>query len=155
VSCNAGGLHTDNSYSREFDLTAFGIGGAFGVTQVEFGVEQARATGNQPVTVNLYTKINPAAPLIFANPFRRIGFDQCHGDGSSLTLLTIPVVGNGPHGPVLVVEIFTPDGQTAGNSFIGSNNLGQTKLSHLAAAVCGVPELTATGNLGFPACTSS
>ena len=52
---------------------------------------------------------------------------------------------------MLVVEIFPPDGQTAGNSFfIGSNNLGQTAPSYLAAADCGVPEPTNTATIGFP-----
>ena len=52
---------------------------------------------------------------------------------------------------VLVVEVFTPNGQTAGNSFfIGSNALGQTAPSYLAAADCGVTEPTDTAAIGFP-----
>ena len=151
VSCNLGGLHTGNSYLREFDLPAFGIGSAFGVTQVQIGVEQALgAGGSQPVTVNLYTKIDPAAPLTFGN-LSPIGTATATVSDQSLTLLTVPVVGTAPAGSVLVVEIFTPDGVTAGNTFlIGSNNLGQTAPSYLAAAGCGVPEPTPTGDLGFP-----
>ena len=96
VSCNAGGLHTDNSYLREFDLTAFGISGPLGVTQVEIGVEQALgAGGSQPITVNLYTKINPAAPLTFAN-LSPIGTAKRHGDGSIADAAHGP---RGRHGP--------------------------------------------------------
>ena len=89
VSCNAGGLHTDNSYLREFDLTAFGISGPLGVTQVEIGVEEATgAGGSQPITVNLYTKINPAAPLTFAN-LSPIGTANATVTDQSLSLIHI------------------------------------------------------------------
>ena len=47
--------------------------------------------------------------------------------------------------------MFTPEGQTAGNSFfIGSNAAGQTAPSYLAAAACGVTEPTDTAAIGFP-----
>ncbi len=45
VSCNAGGLHADNSYFRVFDLPAFGITGAFNVTDVDIGIETAVGSG--------------------------------------------------------------------------------------------------------------
>ena len=47
VSCNAGGLHSDNSYYRVFDLSTFGIAGQFDVTAVQYGIEQATA-GAEP-----------------------------------------------------------------------------------------------------------
>ena len=60
VACNAGGLHTDNSYMRVFDLDSFGLTNGLNVTEIEFGVEQALgATGSQPVTVNLYVLTDP------------------------------------------------------------------------------------------------
>ena len=151
VACNAGGLHTDNSYLREFDLPAFGITGPFAVSQVEFGVETALgATGNQPVTVNLYTKINPAAPLTFGN-LSPIGSASVQVSDQNLTLFTAPVAGVATAGSVLVVEVFTPEGQTAGNSFfIGSNPDPETAPSYLAAADCGVPEPATTAAIGFP-----
>ena len=43
VSCNNASGHTDNSYLRQFDLSAFGITGALAVTQVQIGVEAASA----------------------------------------------------------------------------------------------------------------
>ena len=69
----------------------------------------------------------------------------------NLTLFTVPVTGAAPAGSVLVVEVFTPEGQTAGNSFfIGSNPDGETGPSYLAAADCGVTEPTPTAAIGFP-----
>ncbi|MCO5207309.1 MAG: immune inhibitor A [Anaerolineae bacterium] len=151
VSCNAGGLHTDNSYLRVFDLDSFGITDNFDVTEVEIGIEQALgATGSQPISVNLYTLTDPNAPLTFGN-LTPIGSTDTTVSDQSLTLWTASVTGTAPAGSVLVVEIFTPDGQTTGNSFfIGSNPDGQTGPSYLAAAACGVPEPLPTGDLGFP-----
>ena len=61
VSCNAGGLHTDNSYYREFALT-----GPFTPCEVDLGIESATSgTGTgQPLTIRLYdTTVAPSAGL--------------------------------------------------------------------------------------------
>lgn len=148
VSCNAGGLHTDNSYMRVFDLPSFGINGDFEVSQVQIGIEQAvGAGGAQPASVNLYTL---SGPLVFAN-LTPIGSANINVSDQNLTILNVPVSGTAPAGSTLVVEFFTPNGQAAGHSlFVGSNNLGQTDPTYLAAADCAVPEPTDTGSLGFP-----
>jgi uncharacterized repeat protein (TIGR01451 family) len=150
VSCNAGGLHTDNGYLRKFTLSDFGITGDFNVTNVQIGIETATgAGGTQPGTMNLYTW-NPADAFIYAN-FTLIGTADTMVADQALTIIDVPVVGTAPAGSTLVVEFFTPNGQTAGNSlFVGSNNLGQTDFTYLAAADCGVPEPIDTGSLGFP-----
>ena len=66
VSCNAGGLHSDNSYWRRFLLaTDHGIALQYNVTSVDFGIEQATgAAGSQPVTVNLHSIANGASFLL-------------------------------------------------------------------------------------------
>lgn len=150
VSCNSGGLHTDNSYIRRFDLGAFGITGAFEVVEVSFGVEQAiGAGGDQPVTVNLYTW-DPLDPFTFAN-FSLIGTATGNIPDQAGTIATFPVAGTAPAGSTLVVELFTPNGQVDGNSlFVGSNPDGQTDPTFLAAATCGVVEPTDTAVIGFP-----
>ncbi len=150
VSCNAGGLHTNNSYVRQFTLADFGITDPFDVTEVSFGVEQATgATGTQPVTVNLYTW-NPSDPFTFAN-FTLVGTADAAVPDQTLSVYTVPVTGSIPAGGTLVVEVFTPEGQTAGNSFfIGSNADGQTSPSYLAAADCGITNPTDTAAIGFP-----
>lgn len=150
VSCNAGGLHADNSYIRRFDLGAFGITGNFDVVEVSFGIELAAGSGgSQPVTVNLYTW-DPVDPFTFAN-FSLIGTATGQVPDQVETVAVFPVAATAPAGSTLVVELFTPDGQTAGNSlFVGSNNLGQTDATFLAAADCGVTEPTDTAVLGFP-----
>src|SRR4029078_2369356 len=51
----------------------------------------------------------------------------------------------------LVMERFTPDGQTAGNLiFVGSNTAPESGPSYLSAEACGVTTPTTTAALGFP-----
>lgn len=163
VSCNAGTPtfnHTDNFYYRRFNLDGnFAATGTVTIESVDIGVEQATgAGGTQPVTVNLYaipnastlTMTNLGAPIATANVALADQFGA---------LLNVPIAGslNGlTHD--LVIEVFTPDGQTAGNSFfIGSNtttsiNPGGAP-SYIRApgtAGCELDEPTATGTIGFP-----
>ncbi len=149
ISCNAGGLHSDNGYLRTFTLDDFGIGGDFNVTAVEMAIEAATgAGGTQPVTVNLYT-LNGA--LSWANLTLIGTVDTAIVDADAGTVVSIPVTGVASAGSTLVVEFFTPDGQTAGHSlFVGSNAAGQTSPSYLAAVDCGATEPTDIATLGFP-----
>ena len=153
VSCNAGGLHTDNSYIRRFALNAdHGIVSAFTVESLDWGIENAvGAQGTQPVDVNLYS-IPTGSPLTFGN-LNSIGSASINVNDASLAFVNTPVNGviSDPTTTDLVVEVFTPEGQTAGNSFfIGSNPNGQTAPGYLAAAACGINEPTDTAAIGFP-----
>jgi subtilisin-like proprotein convertase family protein len=129
VSCNTGGLHADNSYWRAFALNDFGITGSFDVSSVRVGVEQATSTNpDQPVTVNLYT-LNGAFVIANLTP---IGTATANVTPQALTLIDVPVTGTVPASGTLVVEVFTPDGQTDGNGFfIGSNAAGQSAPSFI------------------------
>lgn len=143
------GFHTNNSYLRVFDLPTFGINDTFHIINVEVGVEEAIAGsgGLQPTTVNLYT-LN--GPFLWAN-MTLVGTANIQVSDQSLTVLSVPVNGTLIAGSTLVVEFFTPNGQASGNSFfIGSNNLGQTAPSYIAAADCGVVEPTDLASLSFP-----
>jgi hypothetical protein len=153
VSCNAGGIHTDNSYLRAFDLDSFGLTSGFNVTEVEIGIETA-ASGSgtgQPMTVNLY-QWDGVSAFTFANLIPGlVGTATVNVPDQALSLFTIPVAGSVAGGQYLVVEIFTPDGTAGNNSlFIGSNAAGQTGPSYLAAVDCGVAEPTNTAAIGFP-----
>ena len=57
----------------------------------------------------------------------------------ALTVLTVPLAASVPAGALeMVLEVFTPNGQTDGHSFfIGSNNLGESAPSYLQAPACG------------------
>jgi hypothetical protein len=158
VSCNNGVGHTANSYMRRFDLNGVhGIVAPFAISQVDFGVEEASSSsGAQAVILNLYV-IENADPLTFANLTggggSQIGNVVINMGDQSLVIhqQAIAALVPSPLTHDLVVEVFTPDGRPAGNLFfIGSNNLGQTAPSYLAAADCGVAQPTPTGNIGFP-----
>ncbi len=148
VSCNASGLHTDNHYLRVFDLPTFGISGDFAITNVSFGIESSTpASTTQPVEVRLFTL---EGEFIFAN-LTPIGSATAAVTSQALTILDVPVTGTAPAGSKLVVDIFTPEGQTAGNSFfVGSNGLGETGPSYIAAADCSIAEPATTASIGFP-----
>jgi len=148
VSCNSGGYHTDNSYFRLFDLvTEFGINEDIQISSVEFGVQEASSSGGtQPVHVNVYTLVGTfeLAHLTL------IASEEVQVVDQASVILDVPITAFIPQGSILVVEIFTPEGQTAGNKFfIGSNALGQTGPSYIVADDCGVSEPTPIEDLGF------
>jgi len=148
ASCNDGTNHTDNSYWRSFVLADFGITDDFNVTTVEIGVETATgAGGTQPITVNLYTTDAPfpGGTLTLIGTASVVVADQ------TLSIFPSAVTGTAPAGSELVVEIFTPEGQTDGNTFfIGSNPDGQTAPSYISAAACGITTPTDVTDIGFP-----
>jgi hypothetical protein len=149
VSCNAGGLHTDNSYWRAFQLA---LSGPLTINNVQFGIELANASGvgtTQPVTVRVHTSAGA-----FPGGVRTlIGSQTFNIPDQTLTLFTAtfttpPTV---PSNAILVLEVFTPDGQPGGHSFfIGSNAAAETAPSYLSAAACGVPNPVTVASLGFP-----
>jgi hypothetical protein len=147
------GFHTDNGYWRAFDLPSFGITGDFSVLLVEIGIEGATAGvgGVQPITCNLYITDGTPFPSGFPGSLITIGSLTLDVPDQALTIFPMFVTGVAPAGSELVVEIFTPDGLSDGNSFgIGSNPDGQTALSYINAAGCGFPEPVPTGDIGFP-----
>jgi subtilisin family serine protease len=155
ASCNNGPPdfnHTDNSYWRAFDMNTFTSGQEYNVTSVSFGVEQATSgsgTG-QPVTVNLYT--NSGAPFPGGTLTLLASTGSINVPDQALTVFSVPLIATVPAGTSeLVMEVFTPDGQPAGNTFfIGSNALAETGPSYISAADCGITEPTPTGDIGFP-----
>lgn len=159
VSCNDGPFprfpHADNRYWRRFDLDGdHDINTCFQASSVDFGVEAAYSPdGSQPVHVRLYTIPN-ASPLNLAN-LTLIGSFPLSVANQALKILQAPVTAIvvDPLVLDLVVEVFTPSGQAAGNRFlIGSNSLGQTAPGYLSATACGVTEPAdiATEVIGFP-----
>jgi HYR domain-containing protein len=177
VSCNNGVGHTDNSYYRAFTLASFGISGAWDVQSVDIGVELASAgvaapsvggkagfsksssqgsggvkapNATQPISVKLYTSSMPF-PAGFPGSLTLIGQTDTTVADQSGTIINIPVTGTAPAGSQLVVEVFTPDGEAAGNLFfIGSNAAAETGPSYLRAPACGVTNPTTTAAIGFP-----
>jgi subtilisin-like proprotein convertase family protein len=149
VSCNAGGLHTDNSYWRVYNLASYPLAGPFTINKVVFGIELA-AGGAQNVIVNLYNQTGAAFP---GGTRTLIGTQTVSVPNQNLSLftanLTTPVTV--PNNSTIVVELFTPSGQATGRSFfIGSNSAAETGVSYISAATCGISTPTPIGTVGFP-----
>jgi len=153
ISCNTGGLHTDNSYFRAYDMSGYPDG--FDVCEVQIGIESAAAGApgvgagiTQPMTVNVYSNTGAAFP---GGTLALVGTAAVDVADQALTVLTVPLAASVPAGALeMVLEVFTPNGQTAGHSFfMGSNNLGESAPSYLQAPACGAVVPTPTGALGF------
>ena len=124
VSCNAGGVHTGNSYYRQFSVSA---AGDLNLTSIEMGVEIAfenlDGTGTDidglvPLQVCLYYN-TPVSGITHSGVNGPSGFDEtfCFEvdglNGQDLTIVTIPIDAVVPAGTnTLVVEIFTPGSDT-------------------------------------------
>jgi HYR domain/GEVED domain/Secretion system C-terminal sorting domain len=151
VSCNAGGLHTDNSYWRAYDLAPLALAGPYTINTVRFGIETANASGpTQPVNVRIYTQTTGTFP---GGTRTLVGSQTFNIPDQALTLfsasLTTPVTV--PANAVVILELNTPDGQPGGNSFfIGSNAAAETGPSYISAADCGITAPTLLSAIGFP-----
>lgn len=149
ASCNDGVTHTDNSYWRAFNMAAYANGGQYCISSVSFGVEFANAT--QPVTVRLYTTSN--FPAGFPGSLTQIATTTLNvGSAQNGTVVTTPLVVTVPAGtPQLVMELFTPNGQSGGyRFFVGSNAASETGPSYFSAPACGISAPITTTALGFP-----
>lgn len=157
VACinQANNFHVDNAYLRRYSppndcMEPNGMQ----ITGVTFGIEAAvGGLGVQPANVRLYT-IAPAATLIYGN-MTMVHDEPIMINDQTQSLISVQLSGPVaiPPGVDVVVEVFTPDGQMAGNVFfMGSNGLGQSAPSYLAAAGCGAAEPMDLANLGpgFP-----
>lgn len=148
VACNTGGVHTENSYYRTFDLGFFGITDPFDITAVEIGIERAIGAvgsgGTQPLTVNIYSNTNLNALGVPLSTQNYSIADQ------ALSILSLPINASIPTGE-FTIEILTPGGQLAGTSFfIGCNADGQTAPSYIRAPDCEVTLPISIESIGFP-----
>lgn len=161
VSCNSGApnfRHTDNSYYRGMTLSTFGALTLpqFVVQQVVIGVEQATATSaTQPITVRLWDATsNPISGA--ANPpgNAQISSEAVNVSNQNLTLLPVTLTTQPlllVASDILAVEVFTPNGSVAGNTFfIGANAGGQSGPSYIKAADCGLASIGDLAGIGFP-----
>jgi hypothetical protein len=154
VSCNDGSPFYDtaeNSYYRAFKLSDYGVVGTFHLQHVDFGVEAAAAGGaSQSVTAKVYTYTGATGGTTL--------------DTASMTLVgqktvTVPdttagenvsaaITADIPASATIVVEIYVPDGTSAGNEFfIGSNKAGETQPGYIRAPTCSTPNPTSIASV--------
>jgi hypothetical protein len=135
VSCNQGGETRENSYYRAFTLSEHSVSGAFDITSVTIGIEEATAQTGQ-LRIHSYsgtvgTTLNTAQMTLLN------GINVNIGAGSA-TMFVQPITATIPAGGTFVVELFIPDGLGTGRRFfIGSNASGQTKPGYIRAPITG------------------
>ncbi len=157
VSCNAGGVPTDNFYARNFVIAA-----PIFVKCVDFGVETSNAVGAWNIRVRLYTSPNAGTPVT-ANLTMIAGSEQQVSVPANSALsfhsATYPGAGIAVPAGNLVVELFCPCRQTTctgppagdgGVIFLGSNAAGQSAPSYIKAADCGLTDYGDLAGIGFP-----
>jgi hypothetical protein len=153
----------ENSYYRAFQLSDYGITGAFHVTRVDFGVEIAQSNGgSQSVTVKVYSytgaiggvDLDTTAMTLLGSTTVSVpninSVDPFDGteDGSG-QVLTANVTGTVPAGGKLVAEVFVPDGSASGNFFYpGSNAAGESKPGYIRAPNCSTPTPKSFASIG-------
>ncbi|MEZ4779887.1 MAG: HYR domain-containing protein, partial [Flavobacteriaceae bacterium] len=151
VTCNAGGVPTDNSFFRAFDLSTYGITDDFNVTDVEFGFEAIN--GSYTVTVNVYSMANGTFPASYPGGATLQGTASAtYNAGNAGSIVSLPLSATIPAGEDLIYELFFPNDQGIGNVsvFPASNAGGQSAPSYLQAAACGVTSPFTTASIGFP-----
>lgn len=143
------GYTSENHFVRKFDLiNDFQISAPFYVTSVEFGVENAASglgTG-QPITIDLY---KTTGSLNYTN-MTLIGTLDTIIPDMTLGVWSAPITATVGYGEILVVDINNLDGQPFSHTFFaGSNSLGETSPSYLAADSCGVANPATYASIGF------
>lgn len=131
------GYTDENSYYRVFRLADFGVNTQFTATRVDFAIEEAAATaGSQTVQVRVHT-LNGA--FVRAN-LTTIAGQNVTVTNQSLTSMSVNLSppGIAPAGSTVVLEIFSPNGTAAGNTFYpGSNAAAETGPSYIRAPATG------------------
>ena len=150
------GFNFETHFARAFDLTSFGINGAFAVCEVEVAVEGALSVGeSQPLSVYLYWTESGAFP---GGALTAIGQATVILPDQDQSYAVIPVTGTAPPGSELVVDVASVDGSLELAGFlIGSNSDGQTgpRLHHGAGLRHrDVPRTSPTRTSEPPTCTS-
>ena len=147
VACNAGGVTTDNSYWRVYDLNTYTLGAPFSINSIQFGIELEQGAAI-PIQVGLYKQTGGAFP----GGTRTLFYTQTYSIPNTTTalynaVLTTPQVVNTTD--VIVVELFSP--ATPGSGFfLGSNAAPETGPLYLNAVACGVANPVTVASLGFP-----
>jgi hypothetical protein len=154
VACSAGGITTENTWMRRFDLDGdHGITGNFCVTSLDYGIELQ--TGGTNLTVATHCISTPPTPgfISLGSLVNQDSVGAVPADGALFFQNT--VVGGCCNGSTddLVMEVTGADCLDSGaclQFFIGANDNGQTDPSYIAAAGCGIIDPTDIALLGFP-----
>jgi len=155
VACGANGTTSENSWYRAFKLADHNIAGAFNVTAVSFGIQEATGLPNVQVKVGTYSGAVTPAPAqldtTLVTPLNAVTYAIPNTASTATTTVTVPITATVPAGGTLLVEVFSPDLSGTGKYFyLGGNTTGETKPAYLRAPACSTTQPRTTVALGFP-----
>jgi len=159
VACSvtATGNTHDNIWYRAFQLSDFTqVTGAFHVTSVTFGVQEAGMAGNATVKIGNYSGALDVATLNTAQISQLATASAAVADaaGPPGEKVTVPITADIAAGGKFVVEVSMPDldpndTKAAGYFlFIGATKAGETHPGYISSTACSVnaPEKTTTAS---------
>lgn len=144
VACGnaTAGYTADNSYTRAFKLSDYGINYDYKITNVAFGAQTVNSSF--PVSVNIYslTGTYPSGATTLLSgvdiPLTTANAGTVVNTGTSLTQVV-------PAGSSFVVEVFHDGTGTTQQFYMGTNPGAQTGPSYLSSETCGLAAPIATG----------
>jgi hypothetical protein len=145
IGCQAGGLTTENSWWRAYDLAPLNLPAGLSIKNVRFGIEKITG-GPVPITARIWISNGafPASTRTLAGQATATFAVQANTFGT----ISFPSAILVPANAIVVIELNCPDQRPFGRSFfIGSNNLGESAPSYLSATACGVPNPTPIADL--------
>lgn len=151
ISCGAGGVTTDTSWFRLFNLDDdHALTGTFTTEDVDWGVETV--TGAQDVTLNVWC-LDEGLP--FLDQFLTLqGTGTQPVSDTTLEFYNTAVVGAcDADTQDMAVEIYSFDCLETGlcvSLYPGCNGLGQSAPSYIAADDCGILDPVDLAGIGFP-----
>lgn len=147
------GFVFENSYYRVFRLADHGIASTLHVTQVDFGIETAVAGtgGKQPGTVRIGNYGGPlGGTTLDLSKVRPINSVDIQIPDGTATTMTVPITADVAPTASVIVELFIPDGRSAGNKFkVGANTSGESAPGYVGTADpdCDIPDPTSLKTL--------
>ncbi|MCB0453656.1 MAG: hypothetical protein KDC94_12390, partial [Aequorivita sp.] len=148
VTCNAGGIPDENSFFRDFDLAGdFGITDDFDVSSAEFAVEAVSGATN--LTINIYSTTTVFPGGYPGSATLRGTANYVSNVADAGTVVSVPITATIPAGEIMIYELKINAGATA-SWFPGSNTGGQTGVSWIMSAACGISNPTDLAAIGFP-----
>lgn len=144
VACGnaTAGYTADNSYTRAFKLSDYGINYDYKITNVAFGAQTVNSSF--PVSVNIYslTGTYPSGATTLLSgvdvPLTTANAGTVVNTGTLLTQVV-------PAGSSFVVEVFHDGTGTTEQFYMGTNSGAQTGPSYLSSETCGLASPIATG----------
>lgn len=147
VACGsqAAGYTSDNSYTRAFKLSDYGITYDFTITNVSFGVQTANGTFPVNVSISTTTGVYPSGVITQIGASVPVTVSSANAGGlvntgASLNKLV-------PAGSTFILKINHDGSATVPtqNFYMGTNDGPQTGQSYLSSTDCGGIPPTATG----------